>query len=429
MQRKGPSSGFFGPMTLWAAISLVMLAGSAFGQKEFVVHTFAAGSDGASPYSTLLADGAGNLYGTTYGGGASCGSLGCGTVYKLTAPVTGSQWTESVIYAFTGSTDGGRPVGGLAFDQAGNLYGTTTTGGSSGNGTVFQLVPPASGSTWTLNVIHNLSSFNNGYPIYPALDKFGDVYIEEPGGGTVGQGLISQIVPPGKAGGAWRYKQLYAFRGAPTDGSLPIGTLVLDKDGNLYGVTANGGSGPCGLGCGMVFELVKPATKNGTWTETQVYNFQGSADGSGPYSGVIFDNLGNLYGTTQTGGESGFTAGFGTVYELSPPSVSGGAWTETVLYSFTDTTDGEGPRAALIRDSHGNLYGTTITPTVFELSPPTETGGAWTQTTLDSFASAKYGAGDDYAGLAFRLPKTETIYGATVGGGQGNHGVVFSLTP
>jgi hypothetical protein len=215
----------------------------------------------------------------------------------------------------------------------------------------------------------------------------------------------------------------------PNDGSLPIGTLTLDKSGNLYGATANGGNEQCfGYGCGTVFELVRPATRSGKWTESLVYVFQNLPDGGHPYSGVIFDAAGNLYGTTQQGGIYGATyGGFGTVYELS--AKSGGGWTEAVLYSFANLTDGSGPRAALVMDKHGNLFGTTIAPTAFELSPPAEAGGAWTQTILDNFTSGGKGAGEVFAGLTFRLPGTVTLYGATLGGGSTNDGVVYSVVP
>jgi uncharacterized repeat protein (TIGR03803 family) len=408
-----------------AACFILSFSTMALAQKRAAVLQFN-GTNGKEPYSTLLADSSGNLYGTTYAGG---GGVNLGTVYKLTPPTSGTKWTETVLYAFTGVSDGGVPVGGLSIDSAGNLYGTTTTGGSKRAGTVFQLSPPASGSTWTFTVVYNLTASNNGYPIYPVVDKFGNVYFIEPEGGAngPGQGVVSELSPPATSGGTWTYKKLYDFQGMPSDGSLPIGTLTLDKSGNLYGATANGGNEECfGYGCGTVFELVRPATRSGKWTENIVYVFQNLPDAAHPYSGVIFDGAGNLYGTTQQGGIYGSTyGGFGTVYELSP--ISGGGWTESLLYSFANLTDGGGPRAALVMDKHGNLYGTTITPTAFELSPPAEAGGAWTETTLDSFTSGGKGAGQVYAGLTFRLPGTVTLYGATLGGGSANDGVVYSV--
>jgi uncharacterized repeat protein (TIGR03803 family) len=420
-----------------ATILVAILASSfAFSQTSSVVYRFKGGDDGTNPYSTLLADKAGNLYGTTMfgGGSANCGlvrgaPLGCGIVFELSLSASTGRWSEAVLYAFTGLADGKEPTGGLAFDQKGNLYGTTVFGGTGGYGTVFQLQPPASGGAWTFNVIHNLSGYNNGYPIYPLVDTYGLVYFEEPGGGSLGLGAVSQLSPPATAGGALLYKQLYSFK-HPPDAYLPIGTLILDKDGNLYGATAGGGTGYGENGGGTVFELARPAAHGGTWTENILYSFQGDPDGLAPYSGVIRDPAGNLYGTTQQGGVYGpVYGGYGTVYELSPPTEAGGAWTETVLYSFQGTTDGKGPRAALVRDNHGNLYGTTITPTVFELSAPSVAGGSWTETTLNNFPVAKDGASDIFAGLTFRLPGKITLNGATTAGGIENNGVIFSVTP
>jgi|ERR1022692_2454104 hypothetical protein len=430
----------FSPLLRWlnmfAATMLVSILASAFafGQTEYVVHRFKGGSDGARPYATPLADSAGNLYGTTFLGGGGCSFRdACGTVYELT-PGTGGHWTETILHVFNGTSDGWGPTGGLVFDQAGNLYGTNFNGGKNGYGTVFQLTPPVAGGAWGFNVIHDLASYNNGYPVYPVVGQSGDIYFEEPAGGApglAGLGCVSRLIPPAQPGGAWIYTQIYVFKDWP-DGVLPIGTLAFDKEGNLYGVTAVGGNALCnGYGCGTVFELVRPNTRGGAWTKNLLYVFQGIPDGQGPYSGVIFDTAGNLYGTTQEGGANGaYYGGYGTVYQLSPPSQTGGAWTETVLYSFQGTTDGGGPRAALIRDVHNNLYGTTITPTVFELSPPSVSGGSWTETTLHQFGSGNDGGGEAYAGLTYRLPGTLTLYGATLsGGGQANDGVVFALQP
>jgi uncharacterized repeat protein (TIGR03803 family) len=425
-----------GVSALLVLLLFIAIASSLLGaQTETVVYHFRGGNDGMNPYDTLVADKAGNLYGTTFAGGGStnCGSdlqtvFGCGTVFELTSQ--NGHLTETVLYAFTNGSDGGHPYGGLAFDQAGNLYGVTTYGGASGYGTVFQLTPPASaGGAWTENVIYNLTAFNNGFPIYPVLDNSRNVYFEEPGGGLMGIGAVSELSPPATQGGAWTYKQLFSFI-TWSDGSLPIGTLTLDHSGNLYGVTANGGdTSQCyGYGCGLVFELVRPTSKSGAWTESTIYGFQPMPDGSHPYSGVIFDQSGNLYGTTQQGGVNGSVyGGYGTVYELSPPAQAGGAWTESVLYSFTNGNDGAGPRAAVTRDSHGNLFGTTITPSAFELSPPAVTGDAWIEKTLYNFSSDH--ASDVYAGLIFRSPSGTALYGATVYGGTRNNGTIFKIAP
>ena len=191
-----------------------------------------------------------------------------------------------MLYAFTGMADGKEPTGGLAFDQKGNLYGTTVYGGSIGGGTVFQLQPPASGA-WTFNVIHNLSGSNNGYPVYPVLDAYGNIYLEEPEGGSSSLGSVSQLSPPLTAGGAWFYKEIYSFQ-HPPDAYLPI-LLILDKDGNLYGVTAGGGTGYGENGGGTVFELVHPATHGGAWVETYSLTFSKALPTVELVSGVIGD--------------------------------------------------------------------------------------------------------------------------------------------
>ncbi len=410
-------------------------AGDLFSQTESVVYRFRSGADGSNPRATMLADSAGNLYGTTeFGGGSlNCGStlqtvIGCGTVFEITSQ--NGHLIETVLYTFTNGTDGGQPYGGLVFDQAGNLYGTTVSGGAHKVGTVFQLMKPASaGGSWTLNVLYDLTAYNNGYPIYPAIDKSGNIYFEESEGGTVGIGAVSELSPPTTQGGAWTYSQLYSFPDW-SHGSLPIGSLTFDRSGNLYGVTANGSdTTQCfGYGCGVVFELAKPATKGAAWTENIIYAFQDMPDGNHPYSGVIFDGSGNLYGTTQEGGTFGSVfGGYGTVYKLTPPAQAGNPWTESVLYSFSNGDDGEGPRAAVIRDARGNLYGTTVIPSAFELSPPAVAGDPWVETTLHNFHAD--GVSDIFAGLTFRFPGGGTIYGATLDGGTRSYGTIFRINP
>jgi hypothetical protein len=295
------------------------------------------------------------------------------------------------------------------------------------------LTPPASpGGAWTENVLYNLTTYDNGFPVYPIVDTSGGVYFMEPGGGTMGLGAVSRLSPPATQGGAWTYTQIYVFA-TTSNGWLPMGTLVFDRSGNLYGVTADGGdTTACGFyGCGLVFELIRPTTQGGAWTENILYKFQNTPDAHLPFSGVIFDANGNLYGTTQQGGVNGAVyGGYGTVYELSPPAQAGGAWTESVLYSFTNGADGAGPRAALARDSHGNLFGTTITPTAFELSPPSVSGGSWTETTLHNFAASGDGGSQIYGGLTFRSVGGGTaLYGLTTYGGTNNNGIVFRVVP
>jgi hypothetical protein len=268
------------------------------------------------------------------------------------------------------------------------------------------------------------------------------------------------------ASAEWKEKVLYSFQGLP-DGSLPAGGVVFDKAGNLYGATTEGGSNSCpGIGqCGTVYQLKPPAKKGDPWTETVLYIFRGKNhnDGSLPAGGVIIDGAGNLYGTTAYGGAGtcillGGNVGCGTVYELSPPKQKGGAWIETVLYSFPTAKQGYLPNGNLVFDNAGNLYGATefggghgttcnslyqYCGAVFELSPPKRKGGKWTEKVLHGFEGVFEGAllGDGAnpnGGLV--LDSKGAIYGTTqIGGfaadncsgsnGFAGCGVVFKLNP
>ncbi len=349
--------------------------------QEQVLYGFGNSTDGRSPAADLVFDGSGNLYGTTSQGG----TFGYGTVFKLT-PSNG-QWTETVLHSFCqpgGCQDGATPLSGLVFDGAGNLYGTTFQGG----GIVFEMTPNPDG-TWTETVLH---TFGNG-----------------------------------------------------TDGVGPLGRLVLDSAGNLYGTTSSGGTSPSGNcfgGCGTVFKL-SPGS-NGQWTESVLYNFcsqAGCADGNAPTGGVIFDAAGNLYGTTVDGGTPDQHLN-GTVFELTPGG--NGQWVETVLYMFQNaTTDGNNPRGDLVQDKSGNLYGTTSwgysvpgggfgNGIVFELTRGPQ--GQWTEKIVHPFCSDVINCSDGtgpLGGLVF--DKAGNLYGTTSSGGASNCvvftgcGVVFEL--
>ena len=237
------------------------------------------------------------------------------------------------------------------------------------------------------------------------------------------------------------YKSLYSFQGL-ADGSIPYGSPVM-HNGNLYGSTSLGGDLSCGYngsGCGTVYELTPPATKGGAWTESAIYEFKGEPnDGHIAWGSVVFDKKGNLYGVTFEGGNGtlcGNSFGCGTVYELTPPSTSGGNWTETLLYSFQGGTDGAFPASALAIDASGNLIGaatqggstacsTSGCGTLFELSPPTISGGAWTETTLHVFTG---GTDGDFPQSNLVLGPGGTIYGSGFGG-AGDNGSIFALTP
>src|ERR1700674_5485561 len=335
-----------------------MFAGTAMaaGSTERVLYRFKGGHDGSAPFAGLIADNAGNLYGTTAdGGGETCG---CGTIFEL-SPASGGRWTETVLYRFTGGSDGAFPETGLIFDTAGNLYGTTIYGGSSDDGTVFQLMAPAPlGSAWTLNVLHSFKGVNDGIDPVGALifDKKGVLY------GTTHDGTVFKEVPPAPGHTTWTLRVIYRFNSVL---GLSAGGLIAGKKGVLYGATAQGGS----ANGGTVFQLTPPVTRGGAWTETTLYEFAGGSDGEYPLNALIADKAGNLYGTTASGG----APGLGTVFKLTP--TQHGAWTKTTLHQFTGGSDGSSPGASLIFGRQGVLYGTTVhggssdNGTVFKVAP------------------------------------------------------------
>jgi uncharacterized repeat protein (TIGR03803 family) len=325
-----------------------------------VLHDFG-GMDGVFP-NGLIFDAAGVLYGTTEGGGGwgrPCNPTGgCGTVFEL-SPEAGGGWTEQVLYSFcaqTDCTDGDEPYAGLIFDAAGNLYGTTFYGGTYGYGTVFELTPEAGGG-WTEKVVYSFNPNNGTDGAYPyaglIFDNNGNLYGTTSYGGTYDYGMVFELTPA--QGGGWTEQVLYSFNFNGTDGYGPLACLIFDKAGNLFGTTVFGGT----YDSGTVFELT-PA-EGGGWTEKVPHSFNGRNDGANPYAGLILDENGNLYGTTAGGQGRTHEAGAnnaGTVFELMP--TKGGGWAEKVLHSFSSNgRDGASPGAGLIFDAAGNLYGTT----------------------------------------------------------------------
>ena len=282
---------------------------------------------------------------------------GCGTVFELAPPTTTCRntlcsWIHNILYTFTGGNDGGYPgYGYLVFDQAGNIYGETGAFGPNGQGTVYQLT---------------------------------------------------------SSGGSWTESVLYSFSGG-ADGESPQGGVIFDPVGNLYGTTVDGGFDENGT----VFQL---SPTGADWTQSTLYTFGGGSDGQNPVGGVIFDQSGNLYGTTQAGG--------GTVYQLSP---SNGAWALSTLQSLSGS---QGPTASLTMDASGNLYGTATEDgshgygVVFKLSPNPD--GSWTYTDLHDFA----GGGDGmYPTGNVILDSNGNLYSTTVDGGAHGYGTVWELTP
>ena len=345
--------------------TVFQLTPTSSGWQESVLYSFTGGSDGANPWSALVLDAAGNLYGTTYFGG----SHSYGIVFSLSQTSTGWQFT--VLHSFTGGFDGGNPHAGVILDTSGNLYGTTYFGGR-GNGVVFELSPSATG--WKESVLHFFSGQNDGgYPGSRLLfDAAGKLYGTTTAGGLDHQGVVFRLSP--NSSGTWNEAVLHAFTGGK-DGAVPWGGLIVDPAGNLYGTTLNGGNlTTCsGMGCGTAFKL-KPAS-NGAWIESVLHSFIGKADGAFPYGGLTIDASGNLYGATYFSGNltdcSG--SGCGNIFKLTHSA--GSNWKETVLYTFKGDTDGADPYSPPILDAAGNLYGvapqagSTQMGVVYEITP------------------------------------------------------------
>ena len=336
--------------------------------------------DGSSPAGTLLIDRSGNLYGATgYGGTGRCkifgGVVGCGTVYELSPPTKqGEGWTETVLYSFKGDKDGQLAGESLTFDAQGNIYGATAYGGGYGScnepyyqhcGSIYELSPPQTkGGKWTEKVLYGFKGVKSGQQVGDGanpngalvLDSKGAIYGTTYAGGTqnctyqgyVGCGAAFRLSPPNKKGSAWTEKQLHVFA-AKSDGANPAGDLIFDAQGSLYG-TAAGGSNS---GDGVVFRLT--AVGHGRWKDTVLREFtRNDKYGADPVAGLIFDPIGDLYGTTYSGNTYS-----GSVFQLKPPAQKGATWTAGILHGFTGSPDGAQPAANLIFDREGNLYSTT----------------------------------------------------------------------
>jgi uncharacterized repeat protein (TIGR03803 family) len=428
---------------LFLIASIVLTTANAQAQyTEKVVYAFTGQSDGSYPSSNLISDSAGNLYGATNNGGnttgTGCGPSGCGVIFEL-SPVSGGGWTETVLYAFAGGSDGANPYGGLIFDAAGSLYGTTSDEGIStcvpvqSCGTVFKMTP-VPGAGWTESVIYSFKGGKDGRNPSGNLvfDKSGNLYgTTVAGGGGMngdcfgdGCGTVFELAPT--SSGGWKETVLHAFTGGK-DGWAPVGSLVLDATANLYGTTTQGGmtvSGVngCPYGCGVVFKLT-PGTVG--WRESVLHTFTNGNDGGSPVnSGVVFDAAGNLYGTTSSGG----SGQLGVVYKLTPGPLGG--WIEAAIHSFPAAGIlGGSPMANVVFDSNGNLYGTTLggyigtqCGSVFELKP---TSNGWRQSLLYGFPEISDG---DMPRSSLTVDGVGNLYGTTALGGAGQHGLVYELS-
>jgi uncharacterized repeat protein (TIGR03803 family) len=335
------------------SVLLVSTAGQA--QTLRVLHSFTGGAEGVQQIASLIQDAQGNLYSTTVSGGA----YGHGSVFIL-SPSGGlglMNYTEKVLYSFTGGADGDQPIASLIQDAQGNLYGTTDLGGDHGNGTVFVVSPSGTKGqmNYTEKVLYSFTGGADGGGPTASLiqDAKGNLYGTTYSGGAYGNGTVLVVSRSGAE------TVLYSFTGG-VDGGPPNGSLIRDAQGNLYGTTVTGGA----YGGGTVFK-----TSPISGAEKILYSFTGSGntgeDAAFPGAGLVLDTQGNLYGTTQMGG----MYGWGTVYKVSPSGA------EKILYSFTGGADGGVPFSSLIRDTQGNLYGTTSLKgaygfgTVFMLAP------------------------------------------------------------
>jgi uncharacterized repeat protein (TIGR03803 family) len=392
------------------AIFLVTFAANpAFAQTETVLHSFS-GKDGQFPYSNLIFDSSGNMYGTTSAGGAT----GNGTVFEL-SPNGSGGWTETVLYSFTGSAF--YPDGGLVFDSKGNLYGTTYYGGAYKHGTVYQLKP--NNGRWeerTLHSFDNNGKDGTGPTCGLTFDSAGNLYGTTPTGGTANGGTVFQLVE--ESSGAWEERILYNF---PNSGNAAVNSwpVTFDAAGNLYGAVQ--AESPDNYG--FIYELTPQSS--GAWVYKTLLTFDYS-NGASPQTNLLIDSSGNVYGTAAEGG----AASDGIAFKLS--QATKGQWSETILTNFNALASPYigYPLGNIAFDSAGNIYGSTFEGgsdsdgTVFELSPVGN--GTWEQILLHSFAGGSDGS-EPWGGVV--VDSSGNVYGTTISGGVAGYGTVWEVTP
>jgi uncharacterized repeat protein (TIGR03803 family) len=368
---------------------LVVLSNLAQGQTETVLSALG-GALGVYPTAGITFDQQGRIYGTTTNGGAHSG----GVVYRLEH--AGGSWVASALYSFGQAQDGSNPYGGVAFGPDGLLYGTTTNGGAFGYGTVFRLQPPptvchAVQCPWLESILYSFTGGTDGaYPEYEklAFDRSGNIYGTTYSGGSSGEGVVFKLA---RSGNGWAESGIYSFTGGGS-GASPLTGVIFDTTGNLYGGTLNtvyelsptqsgwiettlysndgggglvwghgdlfvlSGAGPLG-GSAVAYEL---APQSGSWTFTQLQNF--GDQNFGPAAPPTFDAQGNLYGPLPS------YNGGGEIFKLTR---SGNQWIYSPYYQFTGGSGGSEPVGAVTFDTNGNMYGTTLAQggLVWEITP------------------------------------------------------------
>jgi uncharacterized repeat protein (TIGR03803 family) len=413
--------------TLIAVGVVLMTAVSACASNTFtVLHNF--DNTGYDPLGNLIFDSTGHIYGTAALGGLAnpnC-SYNCGVVFELSS--SGGSWTYKTIYSFTGGADGLEPASRLTLDSKGNLYGTAEGGGTvDGNycpyGCGTVFELSPSGSVWTFTLLHSFNGLDGSTPRTGlTLDNAGNLYGTTQVGGSGGAGTIFELSP---SGNGWTFSTLYNLANSGTEGEFPFSDLVIDAAGNLYGATQQGGSSKssCSNYCGTVFEL---SPSGSSWKFKLLHAFLGAKYGDGglPWGPLSLDSAGNLYGTTFEGGKA---CDCGTVFKLSQ---SAGIWKKQILHRFSGP-DGQNPLGGVTMGKAGNLYGTTLDGgsscgncgTVFRLT--LGLNGYWKFTSLHSFTFGTDGA-EPYAGVI--VDALGNLYGTTTGGGFSFEGTLFELS-
>lgn len=405
-------------LTAW-----LVTATSAFAQNLTTLYSFGAvPGDGVDPQAGVAFDPSGNLYGTAAVGGIGGAN---GIVYELSPPAQpGNPWTESIPSRFHGSPDGKVPECRLIVTSTGRLFGTTLQGGANNMGAAIELLPPpAPGGRWKEQVIYSFGGVSKDglNPNQGLLQANHNLFGVTSAGGANNRGTVFQLTPGPDPKGPWLETTLYSFA-AGGDAAFPSSELVIDKNGNLYGTTTLGGTN----NMGAVYEVSPPTSPGAPWTEAVIFSFNGT-DGTLPSGRLLLDASGNLFGTTDGGG----AGAEGTVFQLTPPVKVGDPWTESVLYSFSGGVDGSNPAAGVVMDKKGRLFGTAqhggtgnpkVGGVVFELDPPIVPGGPWTETVLHSFSGA-----DGFLPTSLLALRPDGIYGTTAQGGLFGTGTVFVL--